>query len=108
MAFTVVHRDGSRTDDPPLTDLRPLVDELSDGSGAVGVRHASGWALTVHGDGVAELDNDLQDDVPTRHVRPIEPAALGELIEAIAVGFFYEALEHPWQDGPRPTSAPPG
>ncbi len=108
MAFTVVHRDGARTDDPPLAEIPALLEELADGGGAISVRHRSGWTLTVYGDGVAEFGNDLQEDVPTRHLLEIEPAALDELVAAIAVGSFYEALEHPWQDGVRPTTGPPG
>lgn len=101
-SFTLLHRDGTRTERPPLDDVLRLLGELRDGQGTVAVRHATGWILWVHGDGIVEFGNDARDDIGVRHLPAIAPAALAELAEAIAVGSFYEALDHEWRDGPRP------
>jgi hypothetical protein len=101
MAFTLVHRDGRRTADPPLEDVLRLLAELADGTGEVAVRHEAGWTLTVHGDGAVEFGNPLDDRVPDRHLPELAPRALAELAEAIAVGSFYETLEHEWREGAR-------
>lgn len=102
--FTLLHRDGTRTVNPPLDDVLRLLGELADGSGVVAVCHATGWRLRVHGDGVVEFGNDVRDDIVDRHLYGMAPAPLAELAEAIAVGSFYETLEHEWRQGPRPNA----
>jgi hypothetical protein len=102
MAFTLVHRDGARTQSPPLGDVLRLLAEVADGRGSVAVQHEAGWTLTVHGDGVVAFGNVLDPRVPDRWLADLPPRALVELSEAIAVGSFYETLDHEWQVGTPP------
>lgn len=105
-SFALLHRDGSSSPNPPLDDVLRLLGELRDGSGMVAVQHSTGWVLRIHGDGVVEFANEARADIGTRHVPSLPPAALAELAEAVAVGSFYETLEHEWRDGPRPARLP--
>lgn len=102
MAFTVVHRDGTRRSDPPLSEIPALLGELGGGGGEIAVRHASGWIMRVHGDGVIEFGNDLDRAIRGVHRGALAPDVLAELLTAVAVGSFYETLEHEWVRGPRP------
>lgn len=101
MAFMLVHRDGTRTQDPSLADVLRLLAEVADGTGEVAVQHEAGWTLTVHGDGPVEFGNPLDDRVPDRHREALPPRALAELAEAVAVGSFYETLDYEWREGGR-------
>ncbi|MCW3040399.1 MAG: hypothetical protein JWM31_2304 [Solirubrobacterales bacterium] len=101
-SFTLLHRDGTTSANPPLDDVLRLLGELRDGTGTVAVLHSTGWLLRIHGDGVVEFGNEAREDVAVRHAAGLRPLALAELAEAVAVGSFYETLEHEWQDGPRP------
>lgn|SRR5690242_4935232 len=115
MAFTLVHRDGRRSEDAALDDVLRLLAEVagpaaaapgSAHTDAVAVEHAAGWRLTVRADGVVVFGNALDERVPDRHTRDLPPAALVELAEAVAVGSFYETLDHEWRDGaPPPVSS---
>lgn len=103
MAFTLVHRDGSRSEDPALDDVLRLLAEVTRApAGAVAVEHAAGWRLTVRADGIVVFGNALDARVPDRHTCDLPPAALVELAEAVAVGSFYETLDHEWRDGAPP------
>lgn len=101
-AFTLVHRDGARTDDPPLEEIGPLLREVTDGSGAVQIHHGSGWILTIRGDGVVVFGHDKDRKIPDRHLTGQRVPAMVDLAIAIAVGSVYESLEHEWQEGPIP------
>jgi hypothetical protein len=102
MSFTLVHRDGRTTEEPPLEAIAPLLRELSDGRGAVGVAHRSGWRLTVRGDAVVVFGHDKDRKIPDRHLVDASLPAMVDLAIAIAVGSFYETLEHEWREGPIP------
>lgn len=103
MAFTLVHRDGTQTEEPPLDAVLLLLAELDGGVGQVAVRHQVGWTLRIHADGVVEFVHERSREVPVRHSTAVTGAALLELAEAVAVGSFYETLEHEWREGPRPS-----
>lgn len=102
MAFVVIHRDGRRSKDPPLPAVAALLDELREGPGTVVVRHATGWALRVHADGMLEFGNDLDPTTGDLHRPPLPDPILAELMQGIAVGSLYETLEHEWRRGHRP------
>lgn len=105
LVYTLVHRDGATTEDPPLEAIAPLLRELSDGGGAVGVHHPSGWRLTVRGDGVVVFGHAKDRKIPDRHLVGAQVPAMVELAIAIAVGSFYETLDHEWREGPIPPRA---
>lgn len=105
LSFTLVHRDGSSTDEPPLEAIAPLLREIGDGGGAVAVRHWSGWRLTVRGDGVVVFGHDADAKIPDRHLVGARIPAMADLAIAIAVGSFYETLDHEWREGPIPPPA---
>jgi hypothetical protein len=98
VAFVVVHADGRVEADPALAVVEAVFGAVE---ARVAVRHERGWRLTAHPDGVVELDCDTDARVPVRHAPAIPPGALPELAVAIAVGSFYEVLEHEWLEGPR-------
>ncbi|WP_026910941.1 hypothetical protein [Patulibacter minatonensis] len=101
-AFTLVHRDGERTDDPPLEAIGPLLREVTDGSGAVQVHHGSGWVLTIRSDGVVVFGHAKDQKIPDRFVTDQRVPAMVDLAIAIAVGSLYESLDHEWREGPVP------
>lgn len=102
MGYSLVHRDGRRSHDPPLAEVLRLLGEVSGGDGQVAVVHDAGWTLTVRGDRTVVFGNHLDPRVPDRHARGLPPRELAELAEAVAVGHFYETLEHEWQEGAAP------
>lgn len=101
-SFTLVHRDGTTTESPPLEAIGPLLAELDDGGGAVGVHHWGGWRLTIRGDGVVIFGHAKDRKIPDRHLVGARVPAMVDLAIAIAVGSFYETLDHEWREGPLP------
>lgn len=106
--YTLVHRDGTRTDEPPLEEIGPLLREIQDGAGAVGVRHSSGWLLTIRGDGVVVFGHEKDRKIPDRHLVGQRVPAMVDLAIAIAVGSLYESLDHEWREGPIPPAPDAG
>lgn len=100
--YALLHRDGEATDDPPLEAIGPLLQEVADGGGAVGVRHSSGWVLTIRGDGVVVFGHEKDRKIPDRHLTGAHVPAMTDLAVAIAVGSLYETLDHEWKEGPIP------
>lgn len=100
--YVLVHRDGEATEDPPLEAIGPLLREVADGGGQVGVRHGSGWVLTIRGDGVVVFGHEKDRKIPDRHLVGAHVPAMVDLAIAVAVGSLYETLEHEWREGPIP------
>lgn len=104
-SFTLVHRDGSTSESPPLEAIGPLLREVDDGAGSVGIHHWGGWRLTIRGDGVVVFGHAKDRKIPDRHLVGARVPAMVDLAIAIAVGSFYETLDHEWREGPIPAEA---
>jgi hypothetical protein len=104
MAFSVTHRYGAMTSNPPLSALPALLDELNDRPedeehGSVAVKHESEWCLSTSRSGCLIWENVECKDSKPRHMPDAAREEILRLWEALAKGEIDLINAEPWRPG---------
>jgi hypothetical protein len=99
--FSILHTDGSGTENPTLESLDALYDELRSADrehGDVAVIHDdTGWCLSAHRDGRVVFEH-LKDG-GQRHIIGLAKERVLDLWKRLAAGNIAALLSEPWKPG---------
>ena len=99
--FSIVHRHGSSDQNPPLTSLSDLYDELQwediEHVDVSVVHDDSGWAMSAYGSG--RLTFEHLGEGGERHMIPVSKERVLELWRLLAAGDIDTLLKEPWLPG---------
>ncbi|MGH3117437.1 MAG: hypothetical protein ACRDQ2_10065 [Gaiellales bacterium] len=101
MPYTITHTSGAMDQDPPVSALRVLVDELASADVEhpdVAVADESGWALSAFKDGRVVWEN-VEEDVEPRHLEGVDRERLVTMFEALARGDVASIEANSWMPG---------
>jgi len=101
--FGIIHTDGSSENDPPLSSLPTLFDELLTADrehGDVAVIHdESAWSLSAHRDGRIVFERLGTKGESARHMIPVPKERVLELWSRLIRGDIQALLSEPWVSG---------
>jgi hypothetical protein len=101
-AFSITHVSGAMEQDPPVTALAELVDELATADVEhpdVAVSHESGWTLSAFASGRVVWENVEDDEVAPRHLDGVDRGQVAAMFAALAAGDLPSIEEHSWRPG---------
>ena len=102
MGFIIRHRLGDEDDQPDLSVLEALLDELDSADEehvSVSIQDDSGWTLSVYVSGGVTWENVEDDPVRPRHMEGLPRSGALELARAVAAGDLDGVEREPWLPG---------
>lgn len=101
MSFSVTHISGAMDQDPAVSALISLVEELAEADSEhpdVAVAHESGWTLSGHQDGRVVWEN-VETNAEPRHLEGVDREKLVALFAALASGDVGTIEAEEWMPG---------
>jgi len=102
MGFIIRHRLGNEDDQPDLSVLSALLDELDSPDEehvSVSIQDDSGWTFAVYVSGGVTWENVEDDPVRPRHMEGVPRSRTLELALAVAAGDLAMVEREPWLPG---------